>query len=59
MKELWNSLTQSIEEAQVHLEKAEAGNKAAALRLRKSIKEMQSTLKSLRVASLKQGEENE
>lgn len=59
MKELWDSLTQSIEEAKEHLEKADAGNKAAALRLRKSIKQMQATLKSLRAASLNKGEANE
>lgn len=59
MKTMWKALTDLVQETQTDLEKADGGNKAAAQRVRKSIKEMQSILKELRAKSLGKGEPNE
>jgi len=59
MKTMWKALTDLIQETQTDLEKADGGNKAAAQRVRKSIKQMQLILKELRAKSLEKGDTNE
>lgn len=52
MKELFITIKEQIEALEKDVNKTAAGNKAAGVRLRKQIKELQNLLKNLRSDSL-------